>query len=185
MSNLRLINETTASSVASVSVTDVFTSDFDIYKMTILYDNSAGNVVRTQMINSSGSDVTASNYDWAILQMRSSGSFQEQRATSDDDWRMSYEGTAATSDDDWRMSYEGTAGWNVTTYLMNPFSSTSYTFYVTQSSGYYGAAGLTNLNLKGIGVLKQTASMSGIKFTTVGSNFDDFTCRIYGLRVDS
>jgi hypothetical protein len=170
MSNLRLINETTASSVASVSVTDVFTSDFDIYKMTILYDNSAGNVVRTQMINSSGSDVTASNYDWAILQMRSSGSFQEQRATSDDDWRM---------------SYEGTAGWNVTTYLMNPFSSSSYTFCLSQSSGYYGASGLTNLNLKMIGTLKQTASMTGIKFTTVGSNFDDFTCRIYGLRVDS
>ena len=35
------------------------------------------------------------------------------------------------------------------------------------------------------GVLKQTASMSGIKFTTIGSNFDDFTCRIYGVRVDT
>ncbi len=170
MSNLRLINETTASSVASVSVTDVFTSDFDIYKITMVYDNSAGNVVRTQMINSSGSTVTASNYDWAILQMRSSGAFQEQRATSDDDWRM---------------SYEGTAGWNVTTHMYNPFLSSSYTFYTTQSSGYYGGSGLTNLNLKGIGVLKQTASMSGIKFTTIGSNFDDFTCRVYGLRVDT
>lgn len=170
MSNLRLINETTATSVASVSITDVFTSDFDIYKMTILYDNSAGNVVRTQMINSSGSTVTASDYDWAILQLRATGSDQEQRATNDDDWRM---------------GYEGTEGWNVTTYMFNPFSSSSYTFYATQSSGYYGGAGLTNLDLKGIGVLKQTASMSGIKFTTVGSNFDDFTCRIYGLRVDS
>ena len=170
MSNLRLLDETTASSVASVSVTDVFSSDFDIYKMTILYDNSAGNIVRTQMINSSGSTVTASNYDWGVLQMRSSGAFQEQNATNDDDWRM---------------SYEGTQGWNVTTYIFNPFSSSSYTSYVTQSSGYYGGAGLTNLNLNGKGVLKQTASMSGIKFTTVGSNFDDFTCRVYGLRVDT
>ena len=170
MSNLRLINETTATSVASVSITDVFTSDFDIYKMTILYDNSAGNVVRTQMINSGGSTVTASDYDWAILQLRATGSDQEQNATSDDEWRM---------------SYEGTAGWNVTTYMFNPFSSDSYTFYITQSSGYYGGAGLTNLDLKGLGVLKQNASMSGIKFTTIGSNFDDFTCRIYGLRVDT
>ena len=33
MSNLRLLNETTVSSgVASVSVTDVFSSNFDIYK---------------------------------------------------------------------------------------------------------------------------------------------------------
>ena len=170
MSNLRLINETTATSVASVSINDVFSSDFDIYKMSILYDNSAGNVVRTQMINSSGSVVTASNYDWAVLQLRATGSDQEQNATNDDDWRM---------------SYEGTAGWNVITYMFNPFSSSSYTSYITQSSGYYGGSGLTNLNLNGKGVLKQTASMSGIKFTTIGSNFDDFTCRIYGVRVDT
>lgn len=170
MSNLRLINETTATSVASVSINDVFTSDFDIYKMSILYDNSAGNVVRTQMINSSGNVVTASNYDWAILQLRATGSDQEQNATNDDDWRM---------------SYEGTAGWNVITYIFNPFSSSLYTSYITQSSGYYGGSGLTNLNLNGKGVLKQTASMSGIKFTTIGSNFDDFTCRIYGVRVDT
>ena len=30
MSNLRLLNETIATSVASVDITDVFTSDFDI-----------------------------------------------------------------------------------------------------------------------------------------------------------
>ena len=35
MSALRLINETTvSSSVSSVNVTDVFSSDFDIYKIT-------------------------------------------------------------------------------------------------------------------------------------------------------
>ena len=35
MSNLRLINETTVSaSTSSVSVTDVFSADFDIYKIT-------------------------------------------------------------------------------------------------------------------------------------------------------
>ena len=36
MSNLRLINETTASSVASLSITDIFSADFDIYKLTII-----------------------------------------------------------------------------------------------------------------------------------------------------
>ena len=36
MSNLRLINETTvSSSVANVSVTDVFSENFDIYKINI------------------------------------------------------------------------------------------------------------------------------------------------------
>jgi hypothetical protein len=43
MSNLRLINETSFSAVSSatVSVTDVFSSDFDIYNITISdLDNS-------------------------------------------------------------------------------------------------------------------------------------------------
>jgi hypothetical protein len=170
MSNLRLINETTASSVSSVSITDVFSADFDIYKIVMLYDNSAGNILKTRMLNSSGNEVSSSQYDWALLQMRSSGSYQQQKATDGDYWQM---------------SYEGTAGWNVTSYIINPFSSTSYSFCLSQSSGYYGAAGLTNLNLKMIGSLKQTVSMTGIKFITIGSNLDDFTCRIYGLRVDS
>ena len=33
MSNLRLINETSGTNVSSVSLTDVFSADFDIYKI--------------------------------------------------------------------------------------------------------------------------------------------------------
>ena len=168
--NLRLLNETTASSVASVSITDVFTSDFDIYKMTMVYDNSAGNVLKTQMINPAGTAVDISNYEWAVYQMRAAGSFQEQQSASDSSWRM---------------SYEGTEGWNVTTYLFNPCNQSAYTFYTTESSGHYGGAGLTSLHLRGIGVLEYTALMTGIKFSVVGSNLDDFTCRIYGVRIDT
>ena len=170
MSNLRLVNETTATSVNTVSITDVFSSDFDVYKMTMVYDNSAGNVLESRMITQSGSVINSTDYDWAILQLRATGSDQEQNEENDDHWRM---------------SYEGTAGWNVTTYLFNPFSSTEYTHFVTESSGYYGGAGLTNINLKGNGVLRKAGSMGGIKFTAVGSTIDDFTCRIYGLRADT
>ena len=35
MSNLRLINETTVSAVSSATVTDIFTADFDIYKVLV------------------------------------------------------------------------------------------------------------------------------------------------------
>ena len=171
MSNLRLLNETlVTSTVSSVSLTNLFSENFDTYKMTLVYDHSAGNVLRTQMINSAGSVVTDTNYDWSTYQLRAGGSFQHQRGQSDDEWRM---------------SYEGTEGWNVTTYFFNPFSSSKYTFYLTQSSGYYGGAGLGHLGIKGIGVLKQTASMTGLKFTGVGSSIDSLSCRIYGLRVDT
>ena len=34
-------------------------SDFEIYKMTMVYDNSVENVLKTQMINASGGVVTS------------------------------------------------------------------------------------------------------------------------------
>ena len=43
MSNLRLLNETIATSVASVDITDVFTSDFDIYKIEVEADDYDAN----------------------------------------------------------------------------------------------------------------------------------------------
>ena len=36
MSNLRLINETTASSVSTFQATDIFSTDFNIYKLETL-----------------------------------------------------------------------------------------------------------------------------------------------------
>ena len=83
MSNLRLINETTATSVSSISVTDVFSADFDIYKITAVGDFTNGNqVVNSRFINSSGSVVSTSNYNYAILSMESSSSFNQDRSTN-------------------------------------------------------------------------------------------------------
>ena len=83
MSNLRLLNETTVTSaVSNVSITDVFTSDFDIYKMTMVYDNSAGNVLKTQMIDKFKMEVLLLILimNGLYYQMRSSGTFQQQKS---------------------------------------------------------------------------------------------------------
>ena len=43
MSALRLINETSFSNVASATITDIFSADFDIYKITVTdYDAGGG-----------------------------------------------------------------------------------------------------------------------------------------------
>jgi hypothetical protein len=170
MSNLRLINETTASSVSSVSITDVFSADFDIYKITILQDTGAGNSVKTQLINSSGSTITSSNYTYAQYQMRSNTSF------SDAD--------RLTSTDSMRLFLQGTDDSGTTMYIFNPFSSSSYTFGLAQQSLYYGGAGIPTMTMKTIGALKLPTSCTGIKFTPITPNFTDFDCKIYGLRVD-
>ena len=61
MSNLRLINETTVtSSVSTVSVTDIFSTNFDIYKIVGDFTSSGGDSDSSlQFINSSGSVISA------------------------------------------------------------------------------------------------------------------------------
>jgi hypothetical protein len=78
---MRLIDETTVSStVASVNVENVFSSDFDIYMIT--YGNATSDInpidINLRYINSSGSVISSSDYDQAWLRMRQSG-FNENR----------------------------------------------------------------------------------------------------------
>jgi len=172
MSNLRLINETEiGTSVLSVSVTDVFSADFDIYKITLEGVTSTGaSGLDLRFINASGSVISASNYDRAGLQMRSYGTFIEQRATNDTELQL------------YAYSLEG-GGQTSVGYVFNPYSSSSYTFSLNQSAGFVDGNGVTPW--KNIGVLKQTASMTGFQLFNSSVNFDNGVIRTYGLRVDS
>ena len=85
MSNLRLINDTTITSgVSSVNIENVFSADFDIYKIVA---NGISTVGTTQtdpnfrFINSSGSPISASNYEYGNLIMRADASYTENKAT--------------------------------------------------------------------------------------------------------
>jgi len=169
MSNLRLINETSGTNVSSVSITDVFNADFDIYMFTCSQDTAAGNGIYFRLINSSGS-VISSNYNYAMMQLRSDGAFIEGKSTS------------ATYMD---LLFQPTNDAGNVIYFFNPFSSSSYTFTMGQQSGYYGGAGIPTLIRKGIGVLKDTTSCTGFYLQPVNGNFTDITVRTYGLRVDS
>jgi hypothetical protein len=174
MSNLRLINETTiTSNVSSVDITDVFSSDFDIYKVTInnaSCNSSSVAQLRYRFINASGSLVSASNYDSATLQLASNtSSVSENREVNTTRTELiTYIDLSADSA-------------SVTTYIFNPYSSSSYTFLTSQASSrssvYYGH--------KSIAVLKQTASMTGLNVLATSNNIASGTIRTYGLRVDS
>jgi hypothetical protein len=165
----QLLNETSGTNVSSVSITDVFNADFDIYMFTCSQDTAAGNGIYFRLINSAGS-VISSNYNYATLQLRSDGAFIENRSTN------------ATYMD---SLFQPTADAGNVIYFFNPFSSSSYTFTLGQQSGYYGAAGIPTLVRKGIGVLKETTSCTGFYLQPINGNFTDITVRTYGLRVDS
>jgi len=85
MSNLRLIKQTaTSSGISSVSIEDVFSSDFDIYKITVArttYDVSNTNVIalKARFISAGGSIVSASNYDSANMHMKAETTKDEDK----------------------------------------------------------------------------------------------------------
>lgn len=169
MSNLRLLNETTATSVSSISITDVFSSDFDIYKITYtMSDASVGTAIDLRLINLSGS-IVSSNYDFARLLMYANTSFVQSTGTNQTFMRGMGEATEQGNGNIF--------------YLFNCFSSSSYTFGLGQSAG---VTGTDNLNFKWIGVLKNTKGMKGFNlFTADGTVLDTFEAKTYGLRVDT
>ena len=119
MSNLRLLNETTvSSSVASVNITDVFTTDFDIYKIVLSDTVSDTNTVdlNLKFIDSSGIVVISSDYEYAWLRVRADSDFNQVRSEGDSDIQVGF-GQVNTA-----LS-NGVVG-----YVFNPFSSNDYKY---------------------------------------------------------
>ena len=180
MSNLRLINETNVSSfVNTVNITDIFSADFDIYKIVVSETEPSGvpstdNVsLYTRFINASGSVISASNYDRANLLMKAENVFDNDKLAN----------TTFLYGRDNIGNYTSSGS---VTYIFNPYSSSSYTFMLGQGSGGYDTANNRYRANKQIGVLKQTASMTGINLYSSNSSYSfKALIRTYGLRVDS
>ena len=172
MSALRLINETeVTSSVSSVDVTDVFSAQYDVYAVTYHLTTDSGSPKDTHLrfINSSDTIVTNSNYDYAYLQMTVASSFTENRATGQDKI------TAMLAPTDFPP--EGNVG---VFYIYNPFSSSSYTFVTSQSANSHNT---TRAGWKGIAVLKETTSITGLNmFLTSTNPTNESFINVYGVK---
>ena len=174
MSNLRLINETTVSStVAKVRIENVFSADFDIYK--IVYDNffaDGQDLINLSFLTPQGSEERLYyGYSWAFLNCQTNSSFTEGQDDQDDDIQgISVIGSSTG---------ESASG---VLYIFNPFA-TNYTYFTSQSSAMRASV---NQNKKGIGSLNLANSMGGFAFGINGTDsFTSGVIRTYGLRVDS
>jgi len=179
MSNLRLINETNASSVSSVNITDVFSADFDIYKIEIEADDyNANSLLTLRLINSSGSVISSTDYQNANLYLRTDSGYSEERSTADNVLFAKVLGFFSYNSG----SRQGGAG---TVYIFNPTNTSSYTFALAQASSDAQTSRLGGV--KGIGVLKQTSSITGFQLTQdiYTATYGDIKAKVYGLRVDS
>ena len=175
MSNLRFLNETTVgSSVSTVDVTDVFTSDFDLYKIVVpqmVTNGTASTDVAIRFINSSGSVVTSSEYDFANLAVRFYTTFGEEKGTN---------GTYIQKLGQADQEPEGTS---FVCYVFYPSDSTSYTFVAWEDSYSFGSG---QGGGSGIAVLTQFSNITGFRLTAVSSTrpFDSSKIRTYGIRTD-
>ena len=164
--NLEFIKSASGSGVSTVSVTDCFSSNYDVYKIVINnVDNTGATSAFIRMLDSGGSEISASDYDRAYLGMYSAHSFAEGRNTGQ---------TSFTS----VGFYNGSTGGGAVYYVYNPFSS-SYTFLQGQVS-YFETS--YSSGIKYIGVLKQSASMTGFNINLTGQTFDSIDISVFGVK---
>ena len=170
MANLEFITSASGSSVSSLSVTDCFSDEYDVYFIYFEANNVSSSFENVAMRyrNASG-DVSTSTYDAAHLDLDSSSSFGQGKYVNDTE----IEAFQITDD-----TRDGTAG---ISYHFNPYDSSSYTFNIRQNNG-------SNLTpefrgRKGIGVEKTAQQITGITFySLIGSQTADFDIQVYGVK---
>ena len=176
MSSLRLINETSFTSVSNVNIEDVFTNDFNIYKLSLNVTNASGGGVSIEhrLINSSGDVVKANDYDFASRKVDASSTYSNADSTTD---ANDIRGLGQIGSDAHNSAH-------AIAYYFNPFSSSRYTFATIQSSYFGDASPDRYFGYFGMAVLKQQASITGIHIFSTSPTITG-TARVYGLRVDS
>ena len=162
--SLEFIKSETGTSVSSLSVTDCFSADYDVYYIHFDSDRTVFQTNKITFLDSSNTEITSASYDYANLRMPTHTTFAESRNTNQ---------TSVLE-----FSYQKEQG-NYGIYVFNPYDSSSYTFIQYQgmaedTSTYYG--------YKGIAVLKSAEQCNGIKITSNSGNYDTIDLKIFGVK---
>ena len=163
--NLEFIKSASGTSVSSLSVTDCFSADYDVYKVVGTdFNPSTEFNLELRYIDSGGSVISTSTYDRAFLNMTSYASFSESATPN------------ATSIIAIGTNEANGNGFNFEIY--NPFSASSYTFNTHQASSDHTSGGR---GYKGINLEKSTTSVTGLYFFVASGTFDINNISVYGL----
>jgi len=163
---LDFIKSGTGTSFTSFSITDCFTTDYDVFKVVIDTIDIASTDLKFRFLNSSGV-VSSANYDIGVFLMRSYGAFAAQ-----DDQNRNDSGSIGYSD------YTDKGGATVL-HIYNPANSSVYTTAHSQN------AGLSTIGTpirRGAHVLTVAESHTGINFTAA-STVAKVSASVYGLKV--
>ena len=167
---IKSVNVQTAS--ATVQITDCFTDTYDVYKivMTDFSTDVSGDFSQIRFIDSGGSTISSSNYDYAYQQLIANSSYGEVRATN-----QSYIRGIGGQD----VRSQAPNG-NAVFYVYNPTDTSSYTFMLGQSA--FWNSGNSMQGYKQISVLKTTDDITGIEFFLNTNNIDELRASVYGVK---
>ena len=172
--NLQFIKSASGTSVSSLSVTDCFSANYDVYYVSLTkVDTSADVSVYIQTVDSGGAN-TGSNYDMAGLYMKAFASFAESKLTNQTAWGNASNFTMLAGGN---SAYDMGVGF----YVFNPYDSSSYTFIQGQQSGTVPSG---KYGIKHIGVYKVAEQITGLKFGSVSGavTFNNITVNVYGVK---
>lgn len=171
--SLEFIKSETGTSVSSLSVTDCFNADYDVYAVILGKSDttSDGGFYRYRLIDSGGSVISAAEYSSAGLRMIAASSFIEARNTSETYMSGISSSTGA-------LTAEGGVS---LTYIYQPYNSSRYTFAKTFSVGANASSQLQGFNM--INVHKVQEQITGIHILSDPSRtFQNVQLSIYGVK---
>lgn len=159
---------------STLIVDECFNDEYQNYfvNITKVDGNLSGYYLWLRFLDSSGSAITGSEYDFASLQMTSNASFAENRtATTTLINYVGFSGSGGLDDD----RYDN----GTSMYIFNPYSDSSFTYVTSQSSGENNSNVL--YGLKTIGVHKNAERVRGIQ---IGGHSAFYGARIsvYGIK---
>ena len=165
MSIARFIKGATASSVDSIALTDCFSDDYQVYKVTISPIDFGSADLFVRFINNAGSIVDESNYRDAVYLQRSYGAFVQNQSDNVDGI-----GSIGFSD----LSNKGSG---TTMYVFKPADPATHTLITWQNAG---ASSSGTPVRRGVGELEQLVSITGIRFHQ--SDILNISVNVYGIR---
>jgi len=163
--SLELINKTTFSSVSTVNVDNVFSADYDVYKITL---DTGGQYGFLRFLDSSGTLTTDNTYDTARFNLKINTTYSQTQISNDNNGMYAFS----------ESSGSGAGGGNVL-YVYNPFSSSYYTSVTAQTVDINNSSAHRLARM--IGVYQNTQSLRGFSLQALASVSG--TLVTYGMKV--
>jgi len=166
--SLEFIKSASGTSVTSLSVTDCFSADYDVYQISLVDGQLTTGVANwvLEFLDSSGTPITTGVYDRAFLTLRAYNTFLETRGTGLGNYTFGY--VNASESNGFEM------------FVYNPYSSSDYTFLNYQHSSFVPSNG--GYGNKGIGVMKSAQTVTGIKLSGTSGTFSSIAISVYGVK---